>query len=71
MKKTLILGAFAGLMMVSCAKDYNCQCVESESISQTSNTINMTINGKKKDAKAQCEANSSSAGTYKKVCTLK
>ncbi len=54
MKKTIILGAFASLMMVSCAKDYTCKCtVTIDGISASSETV---LNGKKKDVKAACEA---------------
>lgn len=70
MKKTMILGAFASLMMVSCAKDYSCKCVVTESISGTANTETTVINGKKKDAQAACEALSITVGTYVKSCNI-
>ncbi len=70
MKKTMILGAFASLMMVSCAKDYTCKCVVTESISGSSNTVNTVINGKKKDVKATCEAGNSVSGTVSQTCTI-
>ena len=46
MKKTFILGAFATLMMVSCSKDYNCQCIQVESITGSSDTTTVIVNGK-------------------------
>ena len=70
MKKTLILGAFAGLMMVSCAKDYNCKCVTTESITGTNNTNTVVVNGKKADAQSECEAMSLVSGTITKTCTI-
>jgi hypothetical protein len=70
MKKTMILGAFASLMIVSCAKDYSCKCVTTESISGTQNTQTTVINGKKKDAQAACEAQSVTVSTVIKTCGL-
>jgi hypothetical protein len=70
MKKTMILGAFASLLMVSCAKDYSCKCVTTESISGTQNTQTTVINGKKKDAQAACEAQSVTVSTVIKTCGL-
>jgi hypothetical protein len=70
MKKTLILGAFASLMMASCAKDYTCKCVTTETVSGSTNTQLTTINGKKKDAQSACESLSVTVGTLNKVCGL-
>lgn len=70
MKKTLILGAFASLMMVACSKDYSCKCVTVESITGASNTQTTTITGKKKDATAACEAQNATSGTITKTCTI-
>jgi hypothetical protein len=70
MKKTLILGAFASLMMVSCAKDYSCKCTVTESISGTSASATTVINGKKKDATAACEAGNSVQGTVTTKCII-
>ncbi|MEI8116893.1 MAG: hypothetical protein WCH03_05090 [Flavobacteriia bacterium] len=70
MKKTLVLGAFASLMMVSCAKDYSCKCVISDTTSGSSNSTTTTINGKKKDAKAACEGQNLVVGTITKTCTI-
>ncbi|MEI8116894.1 MAG: hypothetical protein WCH03_05095 [Flavobacteriia bacterium] len=70
MKKTIILGAFASLMMVSCAKDYSCKCVISDTTSGSSNSTTTTINGKKKDATSACEAGSSVQGTVTTTCAI-
>ena len=70
MKKTFILGAFATLMMVSCSKDYNCKCVTTESISGTNNSNTVVVNGKKDEAKSECEAMSSTNLTITKTCTI-
>jgi hypothetical protein len=70
MKKTMILGAFASLMMVSCAKDYSCKCVTVESITGVSNSETITITGKKKDATASCDALNAAAGPITKTCTI-
>jgi hypothetical protein len=70
MKKTMILGAFASLMMVSCAKDYSCKCIISDSTSGTNNSVTTVINGKKKDAEAACEAQNLVFGTVTQTCTI-
>lgn len=70
MKKTFFLGAFATLMMVSCSKDYNCQCIQVESITGSSDTTTVIVNGKKDDAKSECEAMSSVNFTITKACTI-
>jgi peptidoglycan hydrolase CwlO-like protein len=70
MKKTMILGAFASLLMVSCAKDYSCKCVTTESTTGATNTQTTVINGKKKDAQAACEAQSATVATVVKTCGL-
>lgn len=70
MKKTLVLGAFASLLMVSCAKDYSCKCVISDTTSGSNNSVTTTINGKKKDAIAACEAQNLVFGTVTQTCTI-
>jgi hypothetical protein len=70
MKKTIILGAFASLMMVSCAKDYTCKCTVTESTTGTSASATTTINGKKKDATAACEKSNSTQGTVSTKCEI-
>ena len=70
MKKTLIFGAFASLMMVSCAKDYSCKCVIANSASGTNNSVTTVIKGKKKDAKAACEAQNLVLGSTTQTCTI-
>lgn len=70
MKKTIILGAFASLMMVSCAKDYTCKCTVTESVTGTSASAETTINGKKKDVEAACEAGNATQGTVTTKCEI-
>ncbi|MEN9987490.1 MAG: hypothetical protein RLZZ585_529 [Bacteroidota bacterium] len=70
MKKTMIFGAFASLMMVSCAKDYSCKCVTTETISGVNNSQTTVINGTKKDATAECAAQSQTVNTIVKTCAL-
>lgn len=69
MKKTIILGAFASLMMVSCAKDYTCKCTT------TGLGVDITedypMKGKKKDVTAACDLlNESVSGVYETKCTI-
>ena len=70
MKKTIILGAFASLMMVSCAKDYTCKCTVTESTTGTSTSASTTINGKKKDVTAACEKSNATQGTITTKCEI-
>jgi hypothetical protein len=70
MKKTIILGAFASLMMVSCAKDYTCKCTVTESTTGTSVSSSTTINGKKKDVTTACEKSNSTQGTVTTKCEI-
>lgn len=70
MKKIIFLGSFAVLGLVSCKKDYTCECTTT-SMGQTI-TQSTTINGTKKDAKAACENGSSSiAGISTTTCVIK
>jgi len=58
MKKVLLVAAVASLSMVSCKKDYTCECtVSTAGNSVTSTTV---INDTKKNATDACEAGSSS-----------
>lgn len=70
MKKAMILGVFASMLMVSCSKNYTCKCVTTESVSGSSNTELITIAGSKKDAKAACTALSQTVSTLSKVCEI-
>jgi len=53
MKKVLLIAAVAGLAMVSCKKDYTCECTYSGS--GISGTTSATIKDTKKKAKDACE----------------
>jgi hypothetical protein len=69
MKKTMIFGAFALLMMASCAKDYTCKCTT------TGLGVDLTedypMKGRKKDVTTACEAlNENVAGVYSTTCTV-
>jgi len=56
MKKVLLIAAVAGIAMVSCKKDYTCECTSTSTIpGSTSSTSKKTIVGvSKKTAKANC-----------------
>jgi hypothetical protein len=56
--------------MVSCAKDYSCKCVTTETISGVNNSQTTVINGTKKDATAECAAQSQTVNTIVKTCAL-
>jgi hypothetical protein len=69
MKKTIILGAFASLLMVSCAKDYTCKCTTTGL--GVDLTENYPMTGKKKDVTTACEAlNENVPGAYTTTCTI-
>lgn len=57
MKKTLLLAAVAGLMAVSCKKNYTCECVTSSNLpGYTSDTYQFSLGKmKKKDAESKCD----------------
>ena len=58
MKKVFLVAAVAGLSMVSCKKDYTCECtVTSPAGTATSST---TINGTMKNVTSSCEAGNQS-----------
>lgn len=58
MKKVLLVAAVAGLSMVSCKKDYTCECtVTTAGVSATASS---TINDTKKNATDACEAGNTS-----------
>ncbi len=65
----MILGAFASFLFASCAKDYTCKCTSVDVVGGNSSTTT-TIKDTKKDAKAACEALSSSNAIVTKTCTI-
>ncbi|WP_317897456.1 hypothetical protein [Aurantibacillus circumpalustris] len=58
MKKILLIAAVASMTMVSCKKDYTCECIteEGESGSTVKTTTTSVINAKKADAEIICNA---------------
>ena len=83
MKKVLLIAAVAGLSMVSCKKDYTCECVTSSNFSGYASTTSSGKTGKmkKSDAESKCnEGDASTTGvnpltletyTIKSECTIK
>ena len=58
MKKVLLVAAVAGLSMVSCKKDYTCECtVTTAGVSATASS---TITDTKQNATDACEAGNTS-----------
>lgn len=69
MKKVLLVAAVAGLSMVSCKKDYTCECtVSAAGVSQTTSTV---MNDTKKNATDACEAMNSSTTVLGMTQTVK
>ncbi|WP_317897457.1 hypothetical protein [Aurantibacillus circumpalustris] len=58
MKKILLVAAVACMTMVSCKKDYTCECVYEygQSGATTKTTTTSVINAKKADAETACNA---------------
>jgi len=63
MKKILLVAAVAGLAMVSCKKDYTCECTVTSNATGsnvTTTTSSQTGKMKKQDAIDACDAGDSS-----------
>ncbi|MFT5777447.1 MAG: hypothetical protein ACI837_000379 [Crocinitomicaceae bacterium] len=69
MKKVLVAVAVASLTLVSCNKDYTCECTTDWAGTVT--TTSIVINDKKGAAKDYCEAKSETVSTIVKTCTIK
>ncbi|MBL7930763.1 MAG: hypothetical protein JNL60_02620 [Bacteroidia bacterium] len=76
MKKILLLAAVAGLMAVTCKKDYTCECTTT--MTTPSGTTTTTAEGKtgkmkKADAEKKCDESdaSASSGPYSTVVECK
>ena len=70
MKKTIFIFAVAGTsFLASCKKDRTCVCTTTSGTASSSTST--TINDTQKNAKAECEAMSASAGGITKTCELK
>ncbi|MFT5777448.1 MAG: hypothetical protein ACI837_000380 [Crocinitomicaceae bacterium] len=65
MKKVLAVAVFAAFGLMSCKKDYTCDCTV---LGQTSST--QIKDSKKKDAEDACSALSTSAAIIGGSCTL-
>lgn len=73
MKKILLIAAVAGLSMVSCKKDYTCECTTTVTIlgSSSSATGSTTIHDTKSKAKDACEKYNADDGVTKISCAIK
>ena len=71
MKKGLIFMGFGLLVLSSCVKAHNCECVTTYQ-NGTKETSNVTITSRKKTAKTLCDTYESSvSGYYTEECELK
>ena len=69
MKKLFIVAVVASFGMVSCKKDYTCECTTTSGNSSITGTS--TVNATKKDAKTACENGSTTNGSYTTTCKIK
>lgn len=63
MKKILLIAAVAGLSMVSCKKEYSCECTVTSNVSGTTTTTTSSTTSakmKKQEAKDWCDTGDSS-----------
>lgn len=68
--KRIVLGvaALSFLALVSCKKDYNCECTTTDGSSTVESST--TINDTKKNAEEACEGMSASAGGVTTNCHI-
>lgn len=82
MKKVLLLVAVAGLSLVSCKKDYTCECTTSSDAAGYASTTASGSTGKMKKADAESKCNegdrsytlpngNGGTDTYKIDCNIK
>ncbi len=73
MKKVLAVAVFAAFGLMSCKKDYTCECTTD--FGGVSSTTSLTINNTKKKAKDACDGLESSASvggtTSSTTCVIK
>jgi hypothetical protein len=69
MKKVLAIAAFASLALMSCKKDYTCECTIGSGA--TAISASTTINDTKKKATDACEAGSASLLGITTTCKIK
>lgn len=72
MKKILLVAAVASLSLVSCKKEYTCECTTTDS-SDPSFTMSASVTAtmKKSEADSWCGGQKSSVGTISTSCKLK
>jgi hypothetical protein len=70
MKKAFLIASVAGLALVSCKKDYTCECTTTDNGTVLSTTT-FTGKMKKKDSETWCTNNVVTSGTTKMECKLK
>jgi PBP1b-binding outer membrane lipoprotein LpoB len=72
MKKGLILMGFGLLVLSSCVKAHNCECVTTYQDGTATTTENITITARKKTAKTLCDSyDYTFTGYYTEECELK
>ncbi len=73
MKKVLLIAAVAGMAMVSCKKDYTCECTTKDN-GTVMGTSSVTIKDTKKNADEACSGKASTTGggtTISTECAIK
>lgn len=72
MKKVILFAAFGAFGLMSCTKDYTCECTTVDSTGTLDDVVvSSTITGKKADAETACEAGNVNIGPISTACVLK
>lgn len=71
MKKMAFILIAGGLTLVSCKKDWTCECTTNYSDGTASETHTRTITDHLSDAQADCNSGDNSAGGVTTECSLK
>ncbi len=70
MKKNILsVLVFGALVLVSCKKDYTCECTATDGTSTAITSV--TITDSKKKATDTCEGMSTSSGSFSRTCLIK
>jgi hypothetical protein len=71
--KTTLLFAITSLIVISCDKDYKCECMLTDKTTgKTSTSSNYNINSTKKtDAEKKCNAGDEVSSSYTVECEIK
>ncbi len=69
MKKIIVLTTLGILTLVSCKKDYTCECTNT--FLTNTYTTSSEINDTKKNAEKECESGSSSGNGSSSICKLR